>query len=960
MATLLGGAAVSSAQLAVSFGAKGLATLSYNGTRLEDTSANPSDVFHIYHLQATDLSGNILSAGQYGWGENNNGESWNAQTRTETYNYSWGSIATQFVQNGNNLDMVVTETNYSGSGMILDGAEIFPFALHLPNDPAGFNGYSTYAFTTRDPGVTSADYGAGVVTSVIPNEAIGMYGGWKNLGTNTYSPVMTTTAPSGLATFYPQLSAPVKPGSSLTYTVSLRFTNEGTAANAQDAYTSFADTYPSRMTWTDKRILGTAYLASSPTGGDITQPGGYPTNPRRYFNDASVDVTSAAGLRAFQDRILAQAASNVTNAKLMDAQGVITWDLEGEEYPQTTSYVCSPDKIATVAPEMESTVTDPLSPWHGYKLDDAYFRTMTNAGLRVGLCLRPQVFTPGANNTASQITLGTNAAIIGNLETKARFANSRWGATIFYVDSTVDTNGGTLDPAIFEQLITDLPTFLFIPEESTTRYYAYSAPFYSFIYHQTTGTPAAVYQAYPNAFGANLVNDVNPALLTEVTPQLTNAVRSGDILMGHADYWQANDPALVSIYGVAGIQTTVPRPPPVPAAQTSISLNASETSLVSGEELSLTATVSPSAASGQVTFYDGTTVVGTGTLNAGAATFTSSTLAVGAHALTAAYNGTSAFAGSTSGAATVEITSPAKTPPPATINTNLVADPGFELQTGNNVSAPWVVVGSGQHGIDRNRGYAHSGANDAWIWDDSNDWNALQQTVAVQPNTEYVFSAWVRTSFTGNSGYLSVLDGSGAVVNEVNFGNASTYKLLTVKFNSGHNTSVTLRAGFWGQNTVQWLQLDDVALRPNLLLDPGFELQHSRSLASPWTQIGSGQVGVDVGLGNAHTGANNAWVWDDSNDWNAVAQTVALKPYTNYAFTGWIRSSLIAQAGYFSVDGATSILKETSFAALPGYTQLTVTFNSGANTSVRVRAGFWGHNAVQWIQTDDFTLQQTQ
>jgi hypothetical protein len=27
----------------------------------------------------------------------------------------------------------------------------------------------------------------------------------------------------------------------------------------------------------------------------------------------------------------------------------------------------------------------------------------------------------------------------------------------------------------------------------------------------------------------------------------------GDILMGHADYWQANDPTLVAIYQAAGV-----------------------------------------------------------------------------------------------------------------------------------------------------------------------------------------------------------------------------------------------------------------------------------------------------------------------------------------------------------------------------------------------------------------------
>ncbi len=540
--------------LSVTYGSKGVQTLSFGNTVLEDAGANPADLFHIWHMHSTDLQGNPISSGQYGWGESNNGESWNASTSTETYTFSWGSIATQFVQNGNTLNLIVTETNNAGSGIVFDGAEVYPFALHFPQDPAGFFGYTQYVITTLEPGVSAADFGTGIVTSVIPNEAIAMYGGWKSAGTNTYTPIMTSTAPDGLATFLPSNNVPVQPGSSFTYTVSLRFTPEGSSASAADAYASFAATYPSQMTWTDKRIIGTAYLASSPAGtGDITQPGGYPTNPRRYFNDPSVDITTAAGLAAFQDRMLAQATANAATSASLSAQGVITWDLEGEQYPQTTSYVCSPDQIASVAPEMESAILDANSPYFGQKLDDAYFKIMTNAGLRVGLCLRPQAFTLAANGTASQIYLTGNTAIIANLEAKARYANTRWGATLFYVDSTVDVNGGTLDPAIFQQLITDLPAFLFIPEESTPRYYAYSAPFYSFIFHTTTGTPAATYLFYPNAFGANLVNDVSASTLATYQPQLTQAVKAGDILMGHADYWQANDPTLVAIYQAAGV-----------------------------------------------------------------------------------------------------------------------------------------------------------------------------------------------------------------------------------------------------------------------------------------------------------------------------------------------------------------------------------------------------------------------
>ncbi len=551
--------AVHAQTLQVTYGAKGVQTLSFNGVTLEDVGANPGDAFHIWHMKATDLQGNVRTDGQSGWGEINNGESWNAAANTETYSFNWGSIKTQFVQQGNNLNMVVTETNNAGSGLIFDGAEIYPLALHFPQDPKNFSGYSQYAITTTAPGISVADFGSGVVTSVIPDESQPLYGGWKNAGTATYSPLMVSTAPDGLATFLPRNDRPVQPGTSFTYTVSLRFTAEGTPANVSDAYASFAATYPSQMTWTDHRIIGTAFLASSAANTNgINQPGGFPTNPRRYFNDASVNITTPTGLQSFQNRMLSLAATNVTNAQAMNAQGVVTWDIEGEQYPQNTSYVCSPDQIATVAPEMESIVTNTNSQYAGQKLDDAYFKTMTSAGLKVGVCLRPQQFVLASNGTASQNNLTGNAAIVANLETKAKFANSRWGVTLFYVDSTVDANGGTLDPAIFQQLITDMPGFLFIPEESTPRYYAYTAPFYTFLFHTDLGTNASVYNYYPKAFGMNLINDVAASTLATYTPQLTASVIRGDILAGLVTYWQANDSTLVNIYQAAGVAAPGP------------------------------------------------------------------------------------------------------------------------------------------------------------------------------------------------------------------------------------------------------------------------------------------------------------------------------------------------------------------------------------------------------------------
>jgi hypothetical protein len=545
-------------QLSINYGANGIQRLTYGSDVLEDLNLFSSDAFHIWHMKLTDMQGNTMSGGQYGWGESNAGKNWSAATHTWTYQFVWGSVQVQFVQSGNSLDMNVTETNLPDSGVVLDGATIYPLALHLPRLPAKFSdpSYPQLAFNTTGPGVTVADYGSGEVVAVVPDASKPLYSGFWPTGAGIgYFPIISSTSPDGLATFQPHNDRPVQPGQTATFTVSLRFGVSGTSpvALASDAYANWAQTWPAHLNWTDRRAIGTVYLASSPSGNS-NLPGGYANNPRRYFNDsngADFDVTTAQGLALFQTRVLQQAETNVSNLRLLNAQGSITWDIEGEQFPQSTSYVCEPDNIAIIAPEMESIVSDKTSRFFGKKLDDAYFQTMTEAGFRVGVCIRPQHFTLNSDGTAQQIYLN-DSDIAAELIRKMKFAHDRWGATLFYVDSTVESNGAVLDASIFQQVADALPDSLIMPEESTPKYYAYTAPFQSFIFHGDTGTDPSVYAYYPKAFSVNLINDVDAAVLAAKIPQLTASVKAGDILMVHADFWQANNPTIVSIYQAAG------------------------------------------------------------------------------------------------------------------------------------------------------------------------------------------------------------------------------------------------------------------------------------------------------------------------------------------------------------------------------------------------------------------------
>jgi hypothetical protein len=540
--------------LQIIFGSNGIERLAYKDVTLEDLSQTPHDAFHIWHMRSTDLQGRVLTAAQYGWGENHKSRVWDPGTHTWTYRFDWGSITIAFVQIGDALNMNVIETNYADSGIIFDGATIYPFVLHFPATPKGFNSpsYAHLAFNVNDPGVTVADFGRGEVVSTVVHTSGPLYSGFVPAGeANSYFPIISSTAMDDLASFLPHQNRPIKPGETDTFTISLRFAPSGTpdSAVAADAYQNWSKELPSRMNWTDRRMIGTVYLASSPQG-DPEHSGGFPHNPRRYFNESNpthFDIRTSNGLAEFEAKVLRQASANVENLKKLNAQGAITWDIEGQQYPHATSYVCAPDAIAQVAPEMESIISEPSSPYKGMKLDDAYFKIMRDAGFRVGVCVRPQRFTLSADGTANQVYLPTSE-VKDELSRKIRFAHNRWGATLFYVDSNVEANGATLDASIFQQLAASFPDSLLIPEHSTPGYYAFTAPFKTFLFQRELGTLSEIYNSYPKAFSATLVNDVDATTLARFRPLLTTAVRHGDVLMVHTDYWQENNPTVVQIY----------------------------------------------------------------------------------------------------------------------------------------------------------------------------------------------------------------------------------------------------------------------------------------------------------------------------------------------------------------------------------------------------------------------------
>jgi hypothetical protein len=439
-----------------------------------------------------------------------------AQRITRTYR--WGSVAATYHAEANRIEVGIVVTNRHS--LPLAGIALEPLSIKLPSAPPEYDGVTPMmAYDPGQPGVLPLTHSAGTVVltndDIVKPVLIGFP--WSsNRPAGTVYPLRVNTQPdSAYPTVYPRVTRPIAPGASDEFKLSLRFGGRGSTATqlASDAYVNFARVFPAQLKWTDKRPIGQLVLATTDTG--------WATNPRGWLLDPKIDVTTTEGLVAFRTRILAWADNSIAILKQMNAQGMIAWDIEGEQFRQPTTYLCDPRVLPQAAPEME-----PIA--------DAFFR--------------PQRLELVGTSRASQESVADPTQLMID---KIAYAKKRWGASLFYIDSNGDPNL-PIDAGVFQRVLAAHPDVLLIPEHENTRYYAYSAP-YREMRQRQVATPAAVRLMYPNAFGATYVADGDFNLFRVA---LTRAVQLGDVMLTRGWYPDPANPMVESIY-----RSTNPRTP---------------------------------------------------------------------------------------------------------------------------------------------------------------------------------------------------------------------------------------------------------------------------------------------------------------------------------------------------------------------------------------------------------------
>lgn len=298
------------------------------------------------------------------------------------------------------------------------------------------------------------------------------------------------------------------------------------------------------LSWPDRRPIYYDVAAGQPAVGNPTST----TNPRGWFQSATkVYVGSPAAYATFRTDLLARADAELHVLTNNYAQGWIMWCVEGCEFREL-SYIGDPRKLPDLAPEMDAVA-------------DEYFAKFTSAGLRVGVCVRPQTFTVGTSFPESPVegqafvkidepidsreyfytggswvlddplTYNDNedqlavADFEADLLSKIEYAMTRWGCTLFYIDSY----GPVTDykTTALKNIKIAHPNILLIPECSSatwTNYFAVTAPLLTV---HVTGyyVPDTIKTTYPLSFGCVRVGGA----YSDVT-SINQSTRLGNIM----------------------------------------------------------------------------------------------------------------------------------------------------------------------------------------------------------------------------------------------------------------------------------------------------------------------------------------------------------------------------------------------------------------------------------------------
>ena len=309
------------------------------------------------------------------------------------------------------------------------------------------------------------------------------------------------------------------------------------------------------------------------------------------------------------------------------------------------------------------------------------------------------------------------------------------------------------------------------------------------------------------------------------------------------------------------------------------------------------------------------------------------------------------------------------------LKTNMVANPGFE--SGTTAPLNWTFISlNGNTPIWSD--ISHNGSKSVEINISGNidliSGYPESEQISAQPFTAYIFSAWGKT-----------LDANGTNPPTITFGEMDVDKNLLrltnlplfnrgtndweqkiLEFQTGTNTSyIFVYANIPGGYGTFWMDDVTLGLKPNLVINPGFE----NGTTSPlnWTFVNQGG-NTPIWSNISHNGSKSVEINIPGNidliSGYPESEQISAQPFSNYTFTAWGKTRGADGTNpptitFGEMDADKNLLRLTNFALFNRGTndweQKILEFQTGANTSyIYFYANIWGGYGTFWM--DDITL----
>lgn len=481
--------------------------------------------------------------------------------------FDWGSINVSYRTQADRLDLVVQIHNTSKAVIEQISADLL--TLTLPGEidkPQVVSSQPDWAREDANIGaplVLKAEYPNGilVVTSAAPGGPLKYELSNGPQGSLILRSILGNEGGSGEVYDGRWNVRPIKPGKTDKFLVSLRFgrPDADVTSMTKDAATAFRLKHPFRLNWADRRPIGAVHVAD----GRVSA-----ANPRGWKHAANIpenwDILTDTNYSIFRENLLKGADNIVNVAHREGMQGIIVWQIEGQEFGNAAFYG-EPRLVKWIAPEMD------------FAADD-FFARLRAGGLRVGICIRPPIYKPvdaQGNRTnwkdvknivgidwthPSQqdafhqsfdtiFELREAQSPLERLDAKIRYAQQRWGCTLFYIDTNHFSRprdrsqrdwawtSKMISAETFEELQRRHPDVLLIPEHEYVQYWSSTAPY---LQPPDYGrfTDSDVRAIYPDAFSV-IFNSTGAAYIKANESTFVQAITNGDIMASAG--WYSDD-----------------------------------------------------------------------------------------------------------------------------------------------------------------------------------------------------------------------------------------------------------------------------------------------------------------------------------------------------------------------------------------------------------------------------------